>query len=282
LRCLHEGAETGLDWVAKFAEAEGGDDAIFPFERDGVGDGGDGNELEEGGDETALEAEALGFGVFACVGCGEQEGVGEFEGDCCAAEGFEGVGAVSLSGVQDGNGFGNASCIVGEMVIGDDQIDSEGFCFGGSGEGADAGVYADDETDAGCGGLAEDTGLHAVAFAEAVGDVVGDDGGRIFGRGAFDGGFEKNGGGGAVDVVVAVDEDGFSGADCMLDAGYGHVHAEHKHGAVQIIDGGFEEGLSGSGLRDASREDECGDGVWAVKVLGQTRYGGGICRLKYP
>ena len=62
----------------------------------------------------------------------------------------------------------------------------------------------------------------------------------------------------------------------MLDAAYGNVHAEHEHGIVQIIDGGFEEGLSEGGLRDASGEDERSDGVWAVKLLGQARYSGGI------
>jgi hypothetical protein len=51
---------------------------------------------------------------------------------------------------------------------------------------------------------------------------------------------------------------------------------------VQIIDGGFEEGFSEWGLRDASRVDEPSDGPWAVKLLGQARYGGGICRLKDP
>jgi hypothetical protein len=68
----------------------------------------------------------------------------------------------------------------------------------------------------------------------------------------------------------------------MPDAGYGDVHAEHEHRVVQIIDCGFEEGLSEWGLRDASRVDERSDGVWAVKLLGQARYGGGICRLKDP
>jgi hypothetical protein len=51
---------------------------------------------------------------------------------------------------------------------------------------------------------------------------------------------------------------------------------------VQIIDGGFEECLSEWGLRDASRVDERSDGVWAVKLVGQAPYGGGICRLKDP
>ena len=68
LRDLHEGAQAGLDGVAKFAQAQSGDDAVLAFERDGVGDGSDGDELEEGGDEAALEADALGFGIFGGSG----------------------------------------------------------------------------------------------------------------------------------------------------------------------------------------------------------------------
>jgi len=38
------------------------------------------------------------------------------------------------------------------MVVGDNEIHSQGFCFGGGGEGADAGVDTDDEMDtSGCG-----------------------------------------------------------------------------------------------------------------------------------
>ena len=44
---LHEGAQAGLDGVAELAEAEGYDGSVFAGEWDGVGDGGDGYQLEE-------------------------------------------------------------------------------------------------------------------------------------------------------------------------------------------------------------------------------------------
>ena len=56
---LHEGAKAGLDGVAELAETERDDGAVFAGERDGVGDGGDGDELEEGGDELGVEAGQL-------------------------------------------------------------------------------------------------------------------------------------------------------------------------------------------------------------------------------
>jgi hypothetical protein len=142
--------------------------------------------------------------------------------------------------------------MVGEMVVSHNEIHPQGFGLGGCGEGADAGVDADDETDAGGGSLPEDTGLHAVAFTEAVGYVVGDEGRGVFRGDTFDGGLEEDGGGGSVDVVVTVDENGFAGADGVLDAGYGEVHAEHKHGIDEVVDGWVEEGLGGCGVRDAS------------------------------
>src|SRR5438445_11824251 len=116
-----------------------------------------------------------------------------------------------LSWVEHGNGFRDTDGGVGKMMVRDDEVHAQSFCFLCSGERADAGVNTDDETDAGGGGLSEDAGLHSVAFAQAVGDVVGNDGGRVFGGDPFDGGLEEDGGSGAVDVVVAVDEDGLGG-----------------------------------------------------------------------
>ena len=89
-----------------------------------------------------------------------------------------------------------------QVVVGDDEVEAEGFGGFGGGEGADAGVDADDEADTFAGGDFEDLVAHAVAFAQAVRDVEAD-----FAAAAFDGGFEQDDGGGAIYVVVAVDED---------------------------------------------------------------------------
>ena len=102
--------------------------------------GGDGEQLEEGG--QSLFAEALALGVVA--GGAFEDGLGDFEGDGGAAEVFVWVGAAGLVGVEDGEGFGDAFDAVGEMVVGDDEVEADAFGFGGGGEGADAGVDADD------------------------------------------------------------------------------------------------------------------------------------------
>src|ERR1700730_15854342 len=107
--------------------------------------------------------------------------------------------------------------MVGKMVVGDNESHAESLRLLCCGKSADACVNTDDETDTGRGGLSEDAGLHAVAFAQAVGDVVGHDGGSVFGGDPFDGRLEEDGGGGSIDVVVAVDQNGFAGSDRMLD-----------------------------------------------------------------
>src|SRR5437868_3004290 len=113
----------------------------------------------------------------------------QLECDCSAAEKFEWVPAVCLGRVEYGNRFGDTDGVVGEMVVGDDQVHPEDFCFFGGDKGPDTGVNTDDKSDAGGGRLYKDAGLHAVAFAQTVGDVVGDDGGFVFGGDPFDGGF---------------------------------------------------------------------------------------------
>ena len=250
---VHKGAEAGLDGVAELAEAEPGDGSVFTVEGHGVGDCGDGYELEERGEDDGAETGAGDGGVGLRLGVGGEEGVRELEGDGGSAEALVRVRAVGLGWVDDGKGFGDAGDLVGEVVVGDDEVEGRGlWLHRRRSEGADAGVDTDDETDArGC-GEAEDVRLHAIAFADAMGDVVGDLGGTAGRRDALDGGLEEDGGGGAVDVVVAVDEDGLAGVDGLLDAGDGFTHAEEKEGVVEGVEGGGEEGGCSGGIGDAA------------------------------
>ena len=145
----HEFAEAGLDGIGELTEAERGDDAIFPDQRYGVGDGGDGDELEEAGQEARVEVVEGGAGIGLGPGVSEKEGMGEFEGDGGAAEALEGVLASGLGGVDDGDRMGQAGEVVREVVIGDDEVEAESFGLGRGREGADAGVNGDDEADSG-------------------------------------------------------------------------------------------------------------------------------------
>lgn len=90
-----------------------------------------------------------------------------------------------------------------------------------------------------------------------MGDVEGDDGGHGWGGDSLDGGLEEDGGGRAVYVVIAVDEDGLGAGDGELDAGYGGSHAEEEVGGVEVVQGGVKEGF---GVGDVARGEEGGDG----------------------
>ncbi len=82
--------------MASSRETEGGEDAVFAGERDGVGDGGDGDQLEEAREQAGVEVSGRSGGVGLGLSVGEEQGVCEFEGDGGAAERFEGVGAAGL------------------------------------------------------------------------------------------------------------------------------------------------------------------------------------------
>ena len=72
----------------------------------------------------------------------------------------------------------------------------------------------------------------------------------------FDGGFEQDDGGGAVDVVVAIEQDGFVGGDGALETVDGGGHAEHEKGIVELGYFGVEESEGFSCIGDASGDEE--------------------------
>ncbi len=195
----------------------------------------------------------------------------EFEGDCGSAEEFEGVETVRLGGVDDGNGFGQAGLEVGEVMVGDDEVETEMSGLVCGGEGPDAGVDGDDQADAGGGGLGETGRLHSVALPDAVGDMPGDE--RMCGarrRGdAIDRGLQENGRSGSVDIVVTVDENGFPGGHGLLYAGNGAVDAQHELGGMEVIECGVEEGIRLRGGAGAAGDEEVGNCVRAEEVGGE-------------
>ena len=115
------------------------------------------------------------------------------------------------------------------MVIGDDEVEAEalrGFRFS---KGAHAGVDGDDEANAfGVGGLKHGR-LQAVSFAQAMRHMKANHAAEH-----FDGGLEQHHGGSAVDVVVAVEQDGLLAGDGRFDAFYGGCHAQHQQRIVEM------------------------------------------------
>ena len=248
-----------MDRVGKLAQTERSNDAVLAGERYGVCNGSDGDQFEEAGDQCFAQALLL----RGCRGMGSEQGVRELEGHAGSAKILIRVRAAGLVGVEDRDGLRDAFALVGEVVVGDDQVQAECGGFACGGEGADAGVDRDDETDAFGGGFIEADVLDAVAFAQAVRNVVAD-ARWAFARGyAFDGCLEQDRGGGAVDVVVAVDEDRLAKRDRLLDAGNRGGHALHEERRIEAIERGIEEGLR---VRDAAGCQQGSDERGALKL----------------
>ena len=142
---------------------------------------------------------------------------------------LHGIFASGLVGIQNGQCLRNAFVRFGQMMVGDDEIHANAFGCVGGGEGANAGVDGDDQANPGFGGALDHVVLHAVALFDPVRDV------ELRGAAAeFDHGFQDDDGGGAVDVVVAVDEDVFFLGDGGLQALDGGLHAEHQVRRMQM------------------------------------------------
>ena len=102
----------------------------------------------------------------------------------------------------------------GKVVVGDDEIDARAPRALGRGKGTSAGIDADDQSNAAGGGAFDHISAQVVAFANPVRHV------EIRRASAeFDRGFQDHDGGGAIDVVVAIDENSLFAFDGALRVG---------------------------------------------------------------
>jgi hypothetical protein len=181
------------------------------LERHGVSDGGDGGHLEKAGE-----------GFFAGAGriAAFEDGLGQLEGDGRSAERFFRIRAAGLVGVEDGQRMGHGVVGLGEVMVGDDEVEAQllrGFSFG---EGPHAGIDRDDQANTFSVGRFKDVGLQSVALAKTVGHMK-----ASLAAEHLDGGFEQDNGSGAVHVVVAVEQHWLMGGDGPFEPldGCGHT-----------------------------------------------------------
>ena len=153
---------------------------------------------------------------------------------------------------------------VRQMVVGDDEVEAEaarGFSFS---EGAHAGVDRDDDADTVGVSRFKDARLHAVAVTEAMGNVKAD-----VTTEHFDRGFEQDDSDRAINVVVAIKENGLARGDGAFEAINGGRHAEHEKGIVEVRRLGIEEGESLSGGVDAARDEQLGENKRQTRFAGE-------------
>ncbi len=155
---------------------------------------------------------------------------------------LHGILAAVLIGIDDRQRLRHAVRLR-QMVVGDDEVEAAPRRGFGCGKSANAGIDADDEANAAIGGLLDHLVAHAVAFADAVRDVVLD-----LAAAELERGLQDDDGRGAVDVVVAIDEDGFAAFDGSLQALDGRAQTGHQVGRVEILQGRGEEFLACSPL----------------------------------
>ena len=174
-------------------------------------------------------------------------------------------------------GFRQAESGLRQVVVGDDEVESEGFSGFRSGKGANAGVHTDDEADAFASGDLKYFTLHSVAFAQAMRDVESDNSTE-----SLDGGFEEDDGCGSVDVVVTIDKDGLAGADGSLDALDSGGHPEHEVGIVQMIESGREKARCFGGAVNAAGDEQARDERRQTRFAWEEFFSSGIRLVNDP
>ncbi len=156
----------------------------------------------------------------------------DLEGDASSAQRLAGILAALLVGIDDSQRLRHAFRLR-QMMIGDDEVDAAACCGFRRGKGANAGIDADDQANAAVGGLLDHLVAHAVAFANAVRHVVVD-----LAAAQLESGLQDDDRGGAVDVVVAVDEDGLAALDGGLQSLDGRAQSGHPVRVVKVLQGG--------------------------------------------
>ena len=180
-----------------------------------------------------------------------QQRLRQLQRDGRAAKRFLGISAAVLVGVEDGESGWNRIIDAREMMIGDDEVKPEALRTLSFGKGAHARVDSDDEANAvGVCGF-EHRRLQPVALAQPVRNMKAHHAAQHLDRR-----LEKHDGGGAVDVVIAVKQDGLPACDGCFHAFHGGLHPQHQQRIVQLSHFRIEKCEGFAGGADAARDEE--------------------------
>jgi hypothetical protein len=139
-------------------------------------------------------------------------------------------------------------------MVGHNQVEPERLGRLCRGEGADAGIDADDQAHPVGSCALQNLALHAVALAQAMRYVEAHGAPEHLNRG-----LEQHHGGCTVDIVVAVDQDGFARGNRGFDARDGRAHAQHRIRVEQVIEVRVQIALGSGRGRDAAGHQKRGD-----------------------
>ena len=186
------------------------------------------------------------FGVEAAL----HQPLREFERHSGSAKLLVRILATFLVRIDDGQRIGNAVG-TGQVMVGHDEINAESLRRFGRRECANAHVNADDQANAGRGRAFDHVIAHVVALANTVGDVE-------VRRSAteLDRSLQDDDRHGAVDVVVAIDQDGFfafNGGIETIDSG---AQAGHLFWRVKMGNGRHQKMLCSIQVGDSTTDQQ--------------------------
>ena len=149
------------------------------------------------------------------------------------------------------------------VVVGDDDVHAERLRLRHLCPGVDAAVDGDEQLDAGAGELVDRRGRDPVALAEPVGQAPADVRAEL-GEHAH----QQEGRGDAVGIVVAVDGDGLSPAQRLVEPPARVGHARHEVGVVDA-EVRVEEGARRGGVAEPAAHEHLGEDVAHAELLGE-------------
>ncbi len=182
-----------------------------------------------------------------------EQRLGQLECHARATQEFARIIAARLIGVENGERIGHAFAL-GQVVVGDDQIDTGAPRRISRSESTNPGIDADDQAHALRRSLLDHLVFHAIAVANAMGDVkVGDT------TAHRDRGQQNHDGHRAVRVVIAIDENFFLTRDGGAQAFDCRAHATHQVRRVQMRKGRIEEALGVFRIANAAQHQQSRD-----------------------
>ena len=219
---VHESAEAVAGILVEGLEAVVGEHAVFAGHENEVRGDTHGAEVQQRFQRVERDAVLLGIALH------------QLEAHSAAAEVVEGIAVVRAFRVQHRHCGGKF--LLGKMVVAHDHVDALLLSEADLLYGLDSAVQRDDEGVATFLGGFDTLDREAVAFVVAVGNIKVDGGGI-----PLDEGVHQRNGGGAVHVVVAVNEDLFPGDDGLVQPFHGDVEVFHEEGVVEVFQAGPEE-----------------------------------------
>ena len=147
-------------------------------------------------------------------------------------------------------------------MVSDNEINTYSSCSIGRGEGAYTHIHANDEAYTRCRGTLDHVILHAVAVANAMRDM------EVRNASAkFYCGFENYDGGGAIHVVVAIDQNWLFTLDGRFDAFNCCFHATHQIRRMQLGKRRGKELFSSLYVRNPAHDQQAGQNLCGCGIF---------------